>query len=48
MLTWDVALLTYHRLYIISFRPYDNFYEVEAIIMSPILQMRKVRFKQAK
>ena len=44
MLTWDVALLTYHHLYIISFRPYDNFYEVEAIIMSPTLQMRKPRY----
>ena len=46
MLTWDLALLTYHRLYIISFRPYDNFYEVEAIIMSPTLQMRKPRHKE--
>ena len=44
MLTCDLALLTYHRLYIISFRLYDNFYEVEAIIMSPTLQMRKPRY----
>lgn len=44
MLTWDLALLTYHCLYIISFRSYNNFYEMEAIIMSPTVQMRKPRY----